>query len=310
MRSRGSGGPPSKADRKLRSRFTTAATDPNGATRVILQADVVTWLASIDTFEEGHSVLCSLPDISELGFTRDQYTAWWATVAGSLFTKLRPGQFAVFYQSDGKLWQDKTWCTGWLSKAALVEDAAGRAGATLLWHKIATFGGSSGASATMAVGRPGFSHLLCYGAPGGSADGSMAGYDPRASLSPDVFDRGPQLWDRGAGLVAAHVASAFLAAQPQVTTVLSPCCGVGTFPAVANACGLAAVGVELNATRCSDARALRISLLKLVAFREETGTLPKPRNKGKDFEPGAPAEETRDDPDNEASPSFDSGGDY
>ena len=276
VRSRGSGGPPSRADRKLRSRFVEKTPSlPGGASRKIIQADVVTWLDSVHQFEEGQSVLCSLPDYTEIGLDLDGYRAWWANVADGILSKLRPGQFAVFYQSDGKIWEGKAKCTCWLSKAALVSEAAGRTGATLLWHKIVTFGAGDAlapATAPMAVGRPNFSHLLCYGAP---APRGGAGYDPRASLSPDVFDRGPQLWDRGAGLVAAHVAAAFLAAQPQVSCVLSPCCGVGTFPAAANACGLAAVGVELNAGRCSAARELHLALSEIVAFRIETGTLPR-----------------------------------
>jgi hypothetical protein len=344
VKSRGSGGPPSKADRRLRARFVLPTVEgleeDQGqiAVREIIQGEIVSWLASTEAFDDGQSVLCSLPDVSELGLTVDAYRAWWATVAGAIFAKLRPGQFAIFYQSDGKLWEGKARCTGWLSKAALVAEAASLAGATMLWHKIVTFGNNSssgdggdssrrsagGGSCTMpmAVGRPGFSHLLCYGAPPATAalaplaptpasegprstgtfasitssgDGThdetppppppppssvCASYDPRLSLSPDVFERGPQLWDRGPGLVASHVACNFLASQPQVSSVLSPCCGVGTFPAMANACGLAAVGIELNTGRCKEARELQLSHAALVAYRIETGTLPAPRRRG------------------------------
>jgi hypothetical protein len=183
----------------------------------------------------------------------------------------------------------------------------------------------------MSVGRPQYSHLTCFSAGpeagdearggGGGALSSGGGYDPKASLSPDVFDRGPQLWNRGAGIVAAHVALHFLAthrpvavhtreaaaaasgssssppppppplspsgsscslptatkvptSQQGVRRVLNPCCGVGTFVAMANALGLDAVGVEESASRCADARALRLSRAAVEAYRVETGTLP------------------------------------
>ena len=71
-------------------------------------------------------------------------------------------------------------------------DAARRAGSTLLWQKIFTF---TAGPQPIAVGRPGFSVMTCFGT------GASPSFDPRASPAPDVLERGPQLWNRGAGCV-------------------------------------------------------------------------------------------------------------
>jgi hypothetical protein len=231
------------------------------------------------------SVVCSLPDLSELGLSVGEYKAWWTRAADALFAGLSPGQFAIFYQSDARVWKpahedgptpEGCWavsrCAEWVDKAGMASAAAQRAGAVMIWHKILTAGEGPAAQALpMSVGRPCYSHLLCFGVPD---DQGQCMHDPRSSLSPDVMGRGPQLWDRGAGLVGAHVACAFLAAQPQVASVFSPCCGVGTFVAMANACGLDGVGLEENGGRCSEASRLQLSLEAVVAYRVETQTLP------------------------------------
>jgi len=308
---RARGGAPSKSDRKVRSLFTfrqddgrtyyetrasavqegaarRAAGDPDVAddppSRVVVQADVVQWLRQMGPpggegggLGSGTSVICSLPDVSEMNMTMAEYVRWFGGVVDLAFAALHPGQFAVFYQSDLKTWEGKEACTGWLSKAFLAQQGAARAGATQLWHKIFTFT-PAGAPQPMAVGRPGFTHMLCFAMLGqGSAAGACNGYDPKASLAPDVCDRGPQLWNRGAGLQAAHIAVDFLRAQPQTTAVVNLCCGVGTFVAMANALGLDATGVEENASRCSDAMKINVRLEEVLAYRVKSGTLPASR---------------------------------
>ena len=44
--------------------------------------------------------------------------------------------------------------------------------------------------------------------------------------------------------------------------------------AMANACGLAALGIDESQTRCSEARSLRLSLPAVISFRVENKTLP------------------------------------
>ena len=121
-----------------------------------------------------------------------------------------------------------------LQEAAELGGLAARLMAALPWV--------AGAGAAAAV-----LELTCFGA------GTAPRYDPKDSLAPDVCERGPQLWNRGMGLQAAHIAADFLRAQPATTEAVNLCCGVGTFVAMANAVGLDAVGVEENASRCADA---------------------------------------------------------
>ena len=79
---------------------------------------------------------------------------------------------------------------------------------------------------------------------------------------------------RERGQVRGHVRAGRAGRAPVVRRVLNPCCGVGTFVAMANALGLGAVGVEESASRCAEARALRLSRAAVEQYRVETGTLP------------------------------------
>ena len=102
----------------------------------------------------------------------------------------------------------------------------------------------------------------------------------RASLAPDIMERGPQLWSRGWGW-SRHVA-AFLVTQPNVRAVLNPCCGVGTFIAMVIACGPhlhKVTGLDNSQQRCQQAASLRLRLQQVVQFRrnQQPSCCPSPQ---------------------------------
>ena len=72
---------------------------------------------------------------------------------------------------------------------------------------------------------------------------------------PDVIpDAGRSLWVRAMGVRAAAHAVRVARDQVGAKLIFDPFCGVGTIPAVANALGLDALGVELAKKRCEQSR--------------------------------------------------------
>jgi hypothetical protein len=78
-----------------------------------------------------------------------------------------------------------------------------------------------------------------------------------AKPGPDVLaDAGPQTWPRGMGEAACRAAVRFLKDETATTLVVDPFCGEGALLAVANAAGLAALGLDRSRRRCKVAASL------------------------------------------------------
>jgi hypothetical protein len=210
-------------------------------TRTVHQGDGVAWLAAAD-LPADHAVVTSLPDVSELpalGF--DGWRRWFVDTAELCCRRVAPESVTVFYQTDIK--RDGIW----IDKGFLVALGAERAGAALLWHKIAC----RAAPGTTTFGRPAYAHVLCF---------SRGLRLSPGQASPDVLPRlGEMTWSRAMGVEVCQQIAAFLTAHTRCRTVVDPFCGVGTMLAVANARGLDAVGVELARRRASRARTLQIA---------------------------------------------------
>jgi tRNA/tmRNA/rRNA uracil-C5-methylase (TrmA/RlmC/RlmD family) len=69
---------------------------------------------------------------------------------------------------------------------------------------------------------------------------------------------GEMPWARAMGAEVCDAVASFLLAYTACRTVVDPFCGHGTMLAVANARGLAAVGVEASRKRAEKARALTL----------------------------------------------------
>lgn len=149
---------------------------------------------------------------------------------------------AVFFQTD-------VLSRGvWIDKSFLVLSAAEASGHHLVWHKIVcrTPPGS------LKTGRAGYSHLLCLAR------------EPRPAFRhplPDVLpDAGFEPSQKAMGAEACALAVRFIRAETTARTVVDPFCGRGTALAVANAFGLDALGIDLSARCCREARTLRVSV--------------------------------------------------
>jgi hypothetical protein len=214
-----------------------------GPARSVVQAEALAWLAE-NAAAPGDAVITSLPDVSELpalGPGLDGYKAWIVDAAARVMSWTTADMPSLFFQSDVRH-------RGvWLDKAFLVQLAAERAGASLIFHKIVC----RHAPGTLTQGRASYSHLLAF-----TRGPTLVPRKPSADVLPDA---GEMPWSRAMGTRACEAACKFLLDETQAKRVVDPFCGKGTVLAVANALGLAALGVELSAKRCRAARTLRVT---------------------------------------------------
>lgn len=188
------------------------------------------------------SVVTSLPDVSELSLSLDDWKTWFVDAAKVVMRWVSADGVAIFFQSDIRH-------NGvWVDKGYLVQRAAEDVGAQLRWHRIVC----RKPPGTRSLGRPSYSHLLCFGMGAGKKE---------SKILPDVLpSAGEMPWSRAMGVEACRLACDYLLAETDTQTVVDPFCGKGTLLAVANAMGLNAVGVELSQKRCRAARNLVITL--------------------------------------------------
>lgn len=164
------------------------------ATRTVICTDAMSWLNSVPDNCLRGSVFTSLPDISELPLMfkphrldqAELYKEWFTETAASIMRKLCAGQYAIFLQSDVRVYDLQGNILQWLDKSFLCSTAAARSDCRLMWHKLVL---CSGDLDRKSMGRPSYSHLLCYG-----KETSFTGEN---FATPDVFDRGDMVWPKG-----------------------------------------------------------------------------------------------------------------
>ena len=190
------------------------------AARHVVCADAVEWIRKLgdvslsqslripDAFDMARcSIVVSMPDFSETPFSEGlkaaaaerasveaaalaAYKGWFLDTACNIFHALRPGQFALFYQSDirvrafGSDGKHSRETAEWLDKSTLVQLAAlkfmhpscqdgtggaavgGRCIVRLLSHRIycvpAKGGHESPVPMRVATSAPAYTHLLCF----------------------------------------------------------------------------------------------------------------------------------------------------
>jgi hypothetical protein len=208
--------------------------------RTVHCTDGVQWLRD-HPLAEGHAILTSLPDSSELKrLTFAQWREWFVAAAETVARAVPERSAAVFFQTDVK--RDGAW----IDKSHLVQLGTEAAGARLLWHKVVCRAPAGVAT----FGRPGYAHLLCV---------SRALPDEPARATPDVLPcLGAMTWSRAMGLDATHATVLWLRDHAGACCIVDPFCGVGTALAVANHHGLDAIGVEIAPSRAEKARALQL----------------------------------------------------
>jgi hypothetical protein len=218
--------------------------DQSAPRREIICADAIAWMKARGRIDRACAIT-SLPDVSEIGKSLPVWREWFVEAARLVVDSVTDDSAALFFQSDIK--RDGTW----VDKGALVIRAAEDAGARLLFHKIVC----RRPPGMPTQGRPGFTHLIAV---------SRAMKCPDTLPIPDVIpDAGRSLWVRAMGVRAAAHAVRFARDHVGAKLVFDPFCGVGTIPAVANALGLDALGVELAKKRCEQSRVQVVNLTEL-----------------------------------------------
>lgn len=203
--------------------------------RKIICADALKWLESDCP---PCSIVTSPAEQAEIGGTIPEWRDWYLAACSLMFRALAPGAACVIYSTDRKFEGE------WISKPAMMNVAAREAGVRQLWHKIAL----RKPVGSTDIHRPAYTHLIAFGGPEARP----------GAASPDVFERGKTVYPNGMGLIAARFAVQF-AMRPGLPLV-DPFCGRGTVPAVAEALGAEAIGVDILESQCDLARALKLQL--------------------------------------------------
>ena len=210
--------------------------------RVVHHADALAWLRARGRLD-GCSVVTSLPDISEMpSLDLAAWTCWFEDAAALVVGAVPDEGAAIFFQSDIKRGG------AWIDKGALVQRGAERAGARLLFHKIVC----RRPPGTVTFGRAGYSHLLGYS--------RGARPRPERATADVIADAGFMPGTKAMGVNACVDACRFILRETSTRTVVDPFCGYGTVLAVANALGLAAIGVDLSARMCRRSRTLALEV--------------------------------------------------
>lgn len=224
--------------------------------RAVVHADALVWLRE-HAAAAGDAIVTSLPDVSELpslGPGLDGWKSWFIDVAADLMRWPLPGMPALFFQSDIRH-------RGiWVDKAYLLGCAAERVGASLIFHKIVC----RHAPGTLTQGRASYSHLLAF-----TLGEPLIPKRPSADVLPDA---GEMPWSRAMGTAACAAACRFLLDETTARRVVDPFCGRGTVLAVANALGLAALGVEISGKRCRAAQKLSVAAFPSRKPRDAEGS--------------------------------------
>lgn len=168
------------------------------------------------------AVITSLPDMAETGQGPDEWRRWFVDAITMTTAAVTSNGPAIFYQTDrrhrGAL----------MSKAAMVVEGAERAGARIMWHKVAvtTYG--------TRLHRPGFTHLIAVsrtGRPG--------------AMTPDIITAGPKAYPNATDTASCAVAVDHLESMG-ITAVLDPFCGSGSILAHAAKRGMDTTGIDID----------------------------------------------------------------
>ena len=221
-----------------------SSSPPAPPAREIICADAIAWMEERGRIE-GACAVTSLPDVSEVGLALPDWREWFLRAVRLVVEAVPETSAAVFFQSDIKEGGR------WIDKGALVISAAEEAGAQVLFHKLVC----RRPPGTLTGGRPGYTHFIAV---------SRAMKCPDVLPIPDIItDPGRSLWIRALGIRAAAHAVRFARDQVGAKLIFDPFCGVGTVPAVANALGLDALGVEKARKRAEQSRTAEVKSVDL-----------------------------------------------
>lgn len=233
--------------------------------RQVICDDAVKWLNESDEHFTG-SVFTGIPDMydvydfnstQEVGIYQRSidYKDWFISVTDRIFSRLPPGQCAIFSQTDAKIVDPGGNLINWIDKSTLCQISAAKSGCILLWHKIAL-----DPRAEISSHRPCYTHLLCFS--------KERQYHVSQFRTPDVINRGKMTWEKATGLEACILCVSFLKTVIDAPLVINPFCGRGTILAVCDYFDLPSLGIEVLAKRAR--RALKRDLRGDIAAIPDT----------------------------------------
>lgn len=197
----------------------------------VIQADALEWCKDNTRCHRG--IITSLPELSEVKLTEDEYLKFLRQSAKSVLECITDKGYAIFIQTDRKK-------RGWIDKSYYITDEAYKAGFRMMWHKIALI---KRVDVTDQY-KPTYSHCLCFSKKGTSAPST-----------PDVIHRGQILYKNGLGLDAVSMCLSFLKSH-HITTVIDPFVGKGSVLRVAKQMGFTGIGIDIDPEQCERTRFL------------------------------------------------------
>lgn len=172
--------------------------------------------------------------------TLQGYLDFFRRAATLCLRAVKPTGYVIFLQTDRKY-------KGWIDKSAVLSEEAAKQEMRMIWHKIALRTEVGKAD----LYRPTYSHMVCY-----STAGKIG--VPTAN----VVHRGPVTYPNAFGVDAVRHVLTFVQrtwSSRRGPVIVDPFVGSGTVVAVANALGMNAIGIDLDANQCKLARTSSIS---------------------------------------------------
>lgn len=198
------------------------------AKAVVLEGDAFDVIPRLRPMQH---VFTSLPDMAEIpGIDFPAWARLFCRGVESIVTHLDPKGVAIFYQTD------RRYRGVLVDKGSSVAEAAGRAGARVVWHKVAvhTYGTT--------LYRPAFSHLIAV------SRKATAGRP-----TPDAWPSGTKPYADAIDSASLRVGLDYLAGQG-ATHVVDPFAGRGSIACGALARGIGSLSVDIDPEQVAHAR--------------------------------------------------------
>lgn len=197
----------------------------------IICQDALVWLKAQPKLCNVVTGICDMDEMP--GYTYERYMKFFNDILNLIFSKLMPGCYAIFIQTDRKY--NRTL----IDKSAIISKAAGEHGLKTVWHKIVLHRDVGATD----IHRPTYAHMLCY-----SIDGTTG------AAVPDVLPVSKRLYKNGTPTLAAQTALGFVRRYSSIPVVIDPFVGQGTIPMIASGMGLKVIGIDIDPKQCQITR--------------------------------------------------------
>lgn len=193
----------------------------------IICQDALVWLKAQKSLCNVVTGICDMDEMP--GYNYEKYMKFFNDILDQIFSKLMPGCYAIFIQTDRKY--NRTL----IDKSAIISKSAEAHGLKTIWHKIVLHRSVGGID----IHRPTYAHMLCY-----SIDGTTG------AAVPDVLPVSERLYKNGTPTLAAQTALEFVKRYSKVPVVIDPFVGQGTIAVIGASLGLQVIGIDIDPEQC------------------------------------------------------------